>query len=74
MLRVLRTRASADGQWALTGATVQELTSQFPLAAPSVFNFYQPDYGPPGPVAEVGLVAPEFQITNDSTSGGARRT
>lgn len=37
---------------------------QFPLGAPSVFNFYSPDYEPPGPIKGAGLVGPEYQILN----------
>ncbi len=40
---------------------------QRPLSAPSVFNFYSPDYRPLGPLQDAGLVAPEFQITNAIT-------
>lgn len=36
---------------------------QAPMSAPSVFNFFQPDFAPPGPVGDAGLVAPEMQIT-----------
>ncbi len=42
----------------------REKTEQRPLSAPSVFNFYKPDYQPLGPIGDAGLVAPEFQITN----------
>ncbi len=35
-----------------------------PLRSPSVFNFYAPNYQPPGPVLDSGLVGPEFQIVN----------
>jgi len=35
---------------------------QGPLQAPSVFNFFEPDFALPGPVAEAGLVSPEFKI------------
>jgi len=38
-----------------------------PQGASSVFNFYTPSYAPPGEVADTGLVAPEFQIINEST-------
>jgi hypothetical protein len=41
--------------------------NQNPLRAPSVFNFYPPDYSPAGPLAQNGLLGPEFAIT-DSTS------
>ena len=43
---------------------------QKPFTAPSVFNFFQPDYQPIGPVEEANLVAPEFQITNTRTIAG----
>lgn len=35
---------------------------QYPLSSPSVFNFYAPDYDPPGPIEDAGLVGPEFQV------------
>ena len=35
---------------------------QRPLSSPTVFNFFLPDYRPTGPIADAGLVAPEFQI------------
>lgn len=38
---------------------------QSPLLAPSVFNFFSPAYTRPGKLAQAGLVAPEFQITNE---------
>lgn len=45
-----------------------EIFSQSPLQAPSVFNFFVPDYVRAGPLATAGLVAPEFQITNENSS------
>lgn len=45
-------------------------TFQRPLGSPSVFNFFQPDYQPIGPIDSAGLVAPEFQITNSVTIVG----
>lgn len=38
-----------------------------PLSSPSVFNFFQPYYQPPGEIKDSGLVAPEFQIVNAVT-------
>jgi hypothetical protein len=38
-----------------------------PLESPSVFNFFRPDYQRAGPLANLGLVVPEFQITNEFT-------
>jgi uncharacterized protein (DUF1800 family) len=43
---------------------------QNPLRSPSVFNWYRPDYSPPGAIFGAGLVAPEFQITHETTTAG----
>ncbi len=40
---------------------------QAPLFAPSVFNFFAPDYAQPGAIEQAGLLSPEFQITTDTT-------
>ena len=46
-------------------STVTETTlGQYPMSAPSVFNFYLPDYEPQGAIRDAGLVGPEFQILN----------
>lgn len=39
---------------------------QQPLAAPTVFNFFEPDFSQPGDIAAAGLRSPEFQITGDT--------
>jgi uncharacterized protein (DUF1800 family) len=44
-----------------------EGVGQGPLRSPSVFNFFRPDYSPAGDVRGAGLVAPEFQITHETT-------
>jgi hypothetical protein len=36
------------------------------LQSPTVFNFFNPDYSPPGSLAAAGLVAPELQIIDSS--------
>lgn len=43
---------------------------QNPLRAPSVFNWFRPDYAPPGQILNQSLVAPEFQITHETTVTG----
>jgi len=43
---------------------------QNPLRAPSVFNWFRPGYAPPGEIMRRGLVAPEFQITHETTATG----
>lgn len=40
--------------------------AQAALRSPSVFNFFKPDYSPPGAILNAGLVAPEFQIATDT--------
>ena len=41
---------------------------QRPLGAPTVFNFYEPDYQQPGDIADAGLYSPEFQVLNETTA------
>jgi len=43
---------------------------QMIMASPSVFNFFLPYFQPNGPIADAGLIAPEFQIHNSRTSIG----
>ncbi|HEY8901356.1 MAG TPA: DUF1800 family protein [Chthoniobacterales bacterium] len=56
---------AANGKFELR--YLDRAAAQRPLSSPSVFNFYLPDYQPPGELTARGLVAPEFQITNDIT-------
>jgi uncharacterized protein (DUF1800 family) len=42
--------------------------AQAALRAPTVFNFYEPNYVLPGAVASAGLYAPEYQILTDTTA------
>lgn len=42
--------------------------AQAPLRAPSVFNFFSPFYSPVGEISDLGLVSPEMQITNETTT------
>jgi hypothetical protein len=42
--------------------------AQTPLNAPTVFNFFFPDYKFPGTLATAGLTTPEFQLTSDTTT------
>lgn len=52
------------------GYNFYEQTGQAPLASPTVFNFFMPDFSPNGPISDAGLVGPEFQIHNSVTSIG----
>ncbi len=55
--------ASASGRYPLGQSYV--LFGQGPLQAPSVFNFFSPDYAPPGEMGSRDLVAPEMQIATE---------
>lgn len=59
--------AAANGLYSFTPGNYQAYL-QIPLGAPSVFNFYSPDYHPPGELGAAGLYGPEFQITNESSA------
>ena len=50
--------------------SADEGLGQSPLLAPSVFNFFSPNYRHPGALAAAGLVAPEFQITTETSMVG----
>ena len=55
--------AAQSGVYTVSPATAY---AQSPLDSPSVFNFYLPDYLPPGEMADAGLFGPEFQIESES--------
>jgi len=61
---------STDGRFFNSGFFSEALTTQGPLSAPSVFNFFLPDHVPSGALSTAGLFAPEFQITNSTTIAG----
>jgi uncharacterized protein (DUF1800 family) len=63
---------STDGRF-LLGDTADPATqlAHSPMRSPSVFNFYRPGYIPPNSkVGNAGLVAPEMQITNETSVAG----
>ncbi|MGD9582647.1 MAG: DUF1800 family protein [Lysobacterales bacterium] len=61
--------SSGNGAIACWGTgSPQNVFFQRPLGAPSVFNFYEPDFQPPGVIADAGLFAPEFQIINENST------
>lgn len=56
---------SVSGKFLVDGSTFN--FGQSPLFAESVFNFFSPFYSPAGAIQNSQLVAPEFQITTDTT-------
>jgi len=63
-------RTSNDFLWGAYHFGFWARYRQFPLEAPSVFNFFQPDFSPPGPLSERGLVAPEGQLIDFESAIG----
>ncbi len=63
---------SASGNWLIRNLDSPSTSlGQQPLRAPSVFNFFRPGYVPPNTaIASAGLVAPEFQITGETSVAG----
>ena len=61
---------SVDGKWMLYQQDSGDYgLAHSPLRSPSVFNFFRPGYVPPKTaIAAAGLVAPEFQIHNESST------
>jgi uncharacterized protein (DUF1800 family) len=57
--------SSTSGRFIVNGSNFN--FGQAPLYAPSVFNFFSPFYSQVGPIQDANLVAPEFQITTDTT-------
>ena len=52
-----------DGGW-----SAEEDLLQYMFNSPSVFNFFSPDYRPPGAMGAAGLTGPEFQLMNSYSS------
>jgi len=45
---------------------IEQQVGQAPLRSPTVFNFFKPDFAPPGEMRTRGLLGPEFQILSDT--------
>lgn len=52
--------------WGTSDSIYGSGVGQAPLNAFSVFNFFKPDYRPPGELAQAGLYGPEFQLNTDT--------
>jgi uncharacterized protein (DUF1800 family) len=70
LLRAMKSTSSSGHTniWYLDSA--DNALGQSPLLAPSVFNFFSPDFRNVGAIAAAGLFSPEFQITTDTTVVG----
>jgi uncharacterized protein (DUF1800 family) len=57
---------SASGYYPLDQFTLAHLED--PMNSPTVFNFFLPAHIPSGPMEQLGLAGPEFQIINAATA------
>lgn len=64
--------ASTSGNWTIGSlADPSSRLGQSPLRSPSVFNFFRPGYVPANTaIATNSLVAPEFQLVNETSTSG----
>lgn len=67
LARIARMDRHPDLVWWSRGA-FYNAALQEPTYSPSVFNFYRPDYQPPGLLTQAGLVGPAFQIADNYSS------
>jgi uncharacterized protein (DUF1800 family) len=59
---------SPASEWRISDPGTPVSFGQRPLSSPSVFNFFLPDHQPTGEIADLGIVAPEFQIVTAVTA------
>jgi len=55
-----------DNCWPALAFNPEYFVGQAALRAPSVFNFFKPDYAQPGDISDMNLVSPEFQLATES--------
>ena len=60
----------ASGYYDLWDLGAPTFLNQSPMHAPSVFNFYHPNFTPGGPMTAANLVGPEFEIADTSALAG----
>lgn len=60
--------ATKSGRYGIDNLqSVEYGINQGPLQSPSVFNFFHPEFVPPGPVGQANAVGPEFEITTTTS-------
>jgi uncharacterized protein (DUF1800 family) len=71
LMRALSAVPPSDGTWRIYYLEDPSWgLNQNPLRSPTVFNFFSPSYQLPGTLARAGLVAPEFEITTETSIFG----
>lgn len=61
---------ASGGYYDVWDTSDTDTLGQSALRAPSVFNYYSPDFEPAGPMATAYLLGPEFEITSTSSVAG----
>ena len=61
---------ASGGYYEVWNTSDSDTLGQSALQAPSVFNYYSPDFEPAGAMASAYLLGPEFEITSTSTVAG----
>ena len=63
LYRAFNTRSNSN-RYRIDGLDSLEYgINQGPLQSPTVFNYFHPEFAPPGPIASAGAIGPEFEIT-----------
>lgn len=68
MARVFGMKNQPGFQWWNEGSDFYQASKQEPGYSPSVFNYYRPDYKPPGVLTANDKVGPVFQIVDSYTA------
>jgi uncharacterized protein (DUF1800 family) len=61
------TTPPSDGRFDFNVWWMESVFQQRPLSSPSVFNFYSPNFLPPGEMSQGVVYGPEFQILHEGT-------
>ena len=61
------TTPPSDGRFDFNVWWMESVFQQRPLSSPSVFNFYSPNFLPPGEMSQNVIYGPEFQILHEGT-------
>ena len=61
------TTPPSDGRFNFNVWWMEQVFQQRPLSSPSVFNFYSPNFLPPGEMSQNVVYGPEFQILHEGT-------
>jgi endo-chitodextinase len=67
ILRAFNARSSSNQYGFGYTGSLEYGINQGPLQSPSVFNFFHPEFAPPGPVSLANALGPEFEITTTTS-------